>query len=164
MSLTTPAGGAALEVLGQGLSALLYALLFLHLLRAGPARWGSARTARWFMAAVGITALWSAASALDPLSQQALPAYLAAGLDSLRYAAWIGLLWMLMRPAAQGGATDSMMDGLKELLFGRTGPRGGQHDGLVQTMAKSTVRTVGNNLGKEILRGVLGGILGNKKR
>ena len=66
--------------------------------------------------------------------------------------------------AAQGGATDSMMDGIKELLFGRTGPRGGQHDGLVQTMAKSTVRTVGNSLGKEILRGVLGGILGNKKR
>jgi len=66
--------------------------------------------------------------------------------------------------AAPGGATDSMMDGLKELLFGRTGPRGGQHDGLVQTMAKSTVRTVGNSLGKEILRGVLGGILGNKKR
>ena len=57
-----------------------------------------------------------------------------------------------------------MMDGLKELLFGRTGPRGGQHDGLVQTMAKSTMRTMGNNLGKEILRGVLGGILGNKKR
>ncbi len=64
----------------------------------------------------------------------------------------------------QASATDSMMDGLKELLFGRTGPRGGQHDGLVQTMAKSTVRTVGNSLGKEILRGVLGGILGNKKR
>ncbi|WP_294256016.1 helicase HerA-like C-terminal domain-containing protein [uncultured Comamonas sp.] len=75
-------------------------------------------------------------------------------------------------PAAAGaaaapppsGAADAMMDGLKELLFGRTGPRGGQHDGLVQTMAKSTVRTVGNSLGKEILRGVLGGILGNKKR
>ncbi|CAM4090466.1 helicase HerA-like C-terminal domain-containing protein [Comamonas aquatilis] len=64
--------------------------------------------------------------------------------------------------AGSGGS--AMMDGLKELLFGRTGPRGGQHDGLVQTMAKSTVRTVGNNLGKEILRGVLGGILGGKKR
>ncbi|MEG0202335.1 MAG: helicase HerA-like domain-containing protein, partial [Comamonas sp.] len=68
--------------------------------------------------------------------------------------------------AEQGGGSggSAMMDGLKELLFGRTGPRGGQHDGLVQTMAKSTVRTVGNNLGKEILRGVLGGILGGKKR
>ena len=63
-----------------------------------------------------------------------------------------------------GSMTDSVMDGLKEMLFGRTGPRGAQHDGLVQTMAKSTVRTVGNSLGKEILRGVLGGILGGKKR
>ncbi|MBK0113471.1 MULTISPECIES: helicase HerA-like domain-containing protein [Delftia] len=63
--------------------------------------------------------------------------------------------------ASEGGA---MMDGLKDLLFGTTGPRGGKHDGLVQTMAKSTMRTMGNSLGKEILRGVLGGILGNKKR
>ncbi|WP_336693899.1 helicase HerA-like domain-containing protein [Delftia acidovorans] len=63
--------------------------------------------------------------------------------------------------AGEGGA---VMDGLKDLLFGTTGPRGGKHDGLVQTMAKSTMRTMGNSLGKEILRGVLGGILGNKKR
>ncbi|MFD2754070.1 helicase HerA-like domain-containing protein [Comamonas terrae] len=66
--------------------------------------------------------------------------------------------------AAQEAGGSAMMDGLKELLFGRTGPRGGQYDGLVQTMAKSTVRTVGNSIGKEILRGVLGGILGGKKR
>ena len=66
--------------------------------------------------------------------------------------------------AQPGSMTDSVMDGLKEMLFGRTGPRGAQHDGLVQTMAKSTVRTVGNSIGKEILRGVLGGILGGKKR
>ncbi len=63
--------------------------------------------------------------------------------------------------ASEGGA---MMDGHKDLLFGTTGPRGGKHDGLVQTMAKSTMRTMGNSLGKEILRGVLGGILGSKKR
>ena len=65
-------------------------------------------------------------------------------------------------PAAGEGS--AVMDGLKDLLFGTTGPRGGKHDGLVQTMAKSTMRTMGNSLGKEILRGVLGGILGNKKR
>ncbi|WP_027016005.1 helicase HerA-like domain-containing protein [Comamonas composti] len=58
----------------------------------------------------------------------------------------------------------SMVDSFKDLLFGTTGPRGGKHDGLVQTMAKSTMRTVGNSLGREILRGVLGGIMGNKKR
>jgi hypothetical protein len=65
-------------------------------------------------------------------------------------------------PAAGEGS--AVMDGLKDLLFGTTGPRGGKHDGLVQTMARSTMRTMGNSLGKEILRGVLGGILGNKKR
>ena len=32
------------------------------------------------------------------------------------------------------------------------------------TQAKSAVRTVGTNVGKEILRGVLGGIMGSKKR
>jgi len=57
-----------------------------------------------------------------------------------------------------------LMDGLGGLLFGSTGPRGGKHDGLVQTMAKSAVRTMGTNLGREILRGVLGGILGGRKR
>jgi DNA helicase HerA-like ATPase len=66
--------------------------------------------------------------------------------------------------AASTGEGNAMVDGLKDLLFGTTGPRGGKHDGLVQTMAKSTMRTMGNSLGKEILRGVLGGILGNKKR
>ncbi|HRL97915.1 MAG TPA: DUF853 family protein [Acidovorax sp.] len=53
---------------------------------------------------------------------------------------------------------------LNDLLFGTTGPRGGLKDGLVQTMAKSAVRTVGTNVGKEILRGVLGGIFGSKKK
>jgi DNA helicase HerA-like ATPase len=45
-----------------------------------------------------------------------------------------------------------------------TGPRGGKHDGLAQTMAKSAVRTMGTTVGREILRGVLGGIFGSKKR
>jgi DNA helicase HerA-like ATPase len=53
---------------------------------------------------------------------------------------------------------------LNDLLFGSTGPRGGKRDGLVQTMAKSAVRTMGTSVGKEILRGVLGGIFGAKKR
>jgi DNA helicase HerA-like ATPase len=56
------------------------------------------------------------------------------------------------------------MGAAKGVLLGSTGPRGGQRDGLVQTMAKSAVRTVGTSLGREILRGVLGGIFGAKKR
>jgi DNA helicase HerA-like ATPase len=62
---------------------------------------------------------------------------------------------------AAGTGTGGM---LNDLLFGSTGPRGGKRDGLVQTMAKSAVRTMGTSVGKEILRGVLGGIFGAKKR
>ena len=67
------------------------------------------------------------------------------------------------KPAAE--PSGSGMGGmLNDMLFGTTGPRGAKHDGLVQTMAKSAVRTMGTSVGKEILRGVLGGIFGSKKR
>ncbi|MGC4365578.1 helicase HerA-like domain-containing protein [Hydrogenophaga sp. R2] len=59
------------------------------------------------------------------------------------------------------GAEEKSM--LNEVLFGRTGPRGGQYDGLVQTMAKTAARTVASGLGRQILRGVLGGLLGGKR-
>ena len=65
------------------------------------------------------------------------------------------------QPAQQDGG--GLLGGLKNILFGNTGPRGGQHDGLVQTAARSAVRTIGTQVGKEILRGVLGGILGRKR-
>jgi len=66
-------------------------------------------------------------------------------------------------PAGQttGGG---LLGGLNDILFGTTGPRGGKHDGLAQTMAKSAVRTIGTTVGREILRGVLGGIFGGKTR
>ncbi|MEY8877676.1 MAG: helicase HerA-like domain-containing protein [Leptothrix sp. (in: b-proteobacteria)] len=61
---------------------------------------------------------------------------------------------------ATGGLGGALMGGLGSLLFGTTGPRGGRHDGLVQTMARSAVRTVGSSVGREIVRGVLGSLLG----
>lgn len=47
---------------------------------------------------------------------------------------------------------------VKDVLFGT-----GRRQGVVETMAKQTARTVGNQLGQKILRGVLGGIFGGKK-
>ena len=64
---------------------------------------------------------------------------------------------------AQAEGTDWMAMA-RGALFGSTGPRGGQRDGLVQTMARSAVRTVGTSVGREIIRGVLGGIFGAKRR
>ena len=53
---------------------------------------------------------------------------------------------------------------LNDVLFGKTGPRGGkQSQGLIETMAKSAARTVGSQVGREILRGVLGSILGKRR-
>ncbi|MCX7663564.1 MAG: DUF853 domain-containing protein [Tepidimonas fonticaldi] len=51
-----------------------------------------------------------------------------------------------------------------EVLFGRTGPRGGQHDGLVQTVVKTAVREIGANLGRQLVRGLLGGLVGGSTR
>ena len=56
------------------------------------------------------------------------------------------------------------MGGLNDVLFGTTGPRGGKHDGLAQSMAKSAVRTMGSAVGRETIRGVLSSIFGAKKR
>ncbi len=64
--------------------------------------------------------------------------------------------------AAEAGG--GLMGSLSDLLFGTTGPRGGKHEGLVQTAAKSAVRTVGSAVGRQIVRGVLGSLLGGTRR
>jgi uncharacterized protein len=66
-------------------------------------------------------------------------------------------------PAQDSGGA-GMMGGLKDILFGSTGPRGGKRDGLAEMAAKSAVRTVGSAVGREIVRGVLGSLLGGGRR
>ncbi|KQW51952.1 MULTISPECIES: helicase HerA-like domain-containing protein [unclassified Roseateles] len=64
-------------------------------------------------------------------------------------------------PAQDGGG---MLGGLKDVLFGTTGPRGGRHPGLAEKAAQSAVRSIGSAVGREIIRGVLGSILGGGSR
>ena len=64
-------------------------------------------------------------------------------------------------PGQPAPARDS--NPLSDIVFGKTGPRGGQRDGLAQTLAKSVVRTMGSAVGREIVRGVLGSILGKRR-
>ena len=67
--------------------------------------------------------------------------------------------------ATEGADNDGgVMGGLSSLIFGSTGPRGGQRDGVAQMVVKSAVRTVGSAIGREIVRGVLGGLLGSSRR
>lgn len=66
-------------------------------------------------------------------------------------------------PEAKGNAVavdDGILGGLKEILFGSTGPRGGKRDGVVQTMAKSA----GRQITHQIIRGVLGSLFGGRRR
>lgn len=55
---------------------------------------------------------------------------------------------------------DGILGGLKDILFGSTGPRGGKRDGVVQSVTKSAARQITN----QIIRGVLGSIMGGRKR
>ncbi|MBJ5871575.1 DUF853 family protein, partial [Salmonella enterica subsp. enterica serovar Derby] len=66
-------------------------------------------------------------------------------------------------PPANGKAVEvdgGILGGLKDILFGSTGPRGGKRDGVVQSVAKSAARQVTN----QIIRGMLGSLMGGRKR
>src|SRR5437762_530909 len=54
---------------------------------------------------------------------------------------------------------------VSDILFGKTGPRGGrQSQGMVEALAKSAARSIGSELGRQVLRGILGSVLGGSKR
>jgi DNA helicase HerA-like ATPase len=61
---------------------------------------------------------------------------------------------------APADADGGMMGGLKDVLFGSTGPRGGRREGLAESAARSAMRSIGSSVGREIIRGVLGSIMG----
>jgi DNA helicase HerA-like ATPase len=65
------------------------------------------------------------------------------------------------KPAEEARSSNPVSD----ILFGRTGPRGGrQSQGIVEALTKSAARSIGSELGRQVLRGVLGSILGGKRR
>jgi hypothetical protein len=67
-------------------------------------------------------------------------------------------------PASAPSGGSAITDALSAILMGTTGPRGGHHDGLVQSAAKSFSRSVGSGIGRAILRGALGSILGGSTK
>ncbi|MFT4196507.1 MAG: DUF853 family protein [Pseudoxanthomonas sp.] len=60
---------------------------------------------------------------------------------------------------APGDADSGLGQAVKDLMLGT-----GRRQGLLETMAKQTTRTVSSQLGRQIVRGVLGGIFGGKSR
>ncbi|MBK1687850.1 helicase HerA-like domain-containing protein [Rubrivivax gelatinosus] len=76
-------------------------------------------------------------------------------------AATAGLPPGAQAPAGEGGG---LLDGLKDTLFGSTGPRGGRREGLAEAAARSAMRSIGSAVGRELIRGVLGSLIGGSRR
>lgn len=65
----------------------------------------------------------------------------------------------------QASAPASTSNPISDVLFGKTGPRGGrQSQGILEAAVKSAARSIGSELGRQVLRGVLGSILGSGRR
>jgi hypothetical protein len=63
-------------------------------------------------------------------------------------------------PVSNTPAGGGMPGSLSQILFGSTGPRGGHHEGMLESVAKSAARSMGSGL----VRGMLGSIFGARKR
>jgi uncharacterized protein len=67
-------------------------------------------------------------------------------------------------PPATGSPQGATGGGaLADLLFGKTGPRGGKHEGILESAARSAARSVGSSVARSIMRGMLGSILGGRR-
>ena len=62
------------------------------------------------------------------------------------------------KEAAQAPQGSAWGGAMHDAIFGTK-----RRQGMIETMAKQTVRTMGSQLGRQILRGVLGGIFGGKR-
>jgi hypothetical protein len=68
------------------------------------------------------------------------------------------------QPKSNSTATPSPMSGvlsgLENMVLGSVGPRGGRHEGILESMLRSGARSIGSQVGGQIVRGVLGSLLG----
>jgi len=68
------------------------------------------------------------------------------------------------RAGESAGGAKPALSALQDLLFGRTGPRGGrQSKGMLESAVQSAARAIGSELGRQVLRGVLGSLLGRRR-
>ncbi|MCK9508995.1 MAG: DUF853 domain-containing protein [Pigmentiphaga sp.] len=61
--------------------------------------------------------------------------------------------------SGDGTSGNALIDGLKTVLFGSTGPRGGRKPGMIEQVAKS----VSNQVARDLARGILGSLMGKRK-
>ena len=62
------------------------------------------------------------------------------------------------KPIVEEGDDSGFAQSVKDAVFGTK-----RRQGMIETMAKQTARTMGNQVGRQILRGVLGGLFGSRR-
>lgn len=91
--------GVGLAFVGFSIASAGYAALAGHLLRHGYASRRVERLQAVVLAAIVASLAWSLAGAFDQTSSYAASSYVAASLDLARYALWLTVLVMMLRPA-----------------------------------------------------------------
>ena len=72
---------------------------------------------------------------------------------------------LTQRTQAKPAEPQQSSNPVSDILFGKVGPRGGrQSQGILEAMSKSAARSIGSELGRQVLRGLLGSVLGGGKR
>ena len=72
---------------------------------------------------------------------------------------------LTQRTVAKPAEPEHSTNPVSDILFGKTGPRGGrQSQGVLEALTKSAARSIGSELGRQVLRGILGSVLGGTKR
>jgi DNA helicase HerA-like ATPase len=72
---------------------------------------------------------------------------------------------LTQRTEAKPAEPEHSSNPVSDILFGKTGPPGGrQAQGVLEALTKSAARSIGSELGRQVLRGILGSVLGGKRR
>ena len=81
-------------------------------------------------------------------------------------AAWVGSVEIRPTSGTETGFLESIFSGTVAPPYPAlpAGRGGRQPESLMTTMAKSTVRTIGSSVGREIVRGLMGSIFGGGGR
>ena len=88
----------SLTLVGHALAAVVYAAFGFYLVRHGYAARRSESQQLAVLAAIVLSLAWAATAAVDQASTFTWPGYLAVALDITRYAAWLAVLLMMLRP------------------------------------------------------------------
>src|SRR3954471_20885600 len=72
---------------------------------------------------------------------------------------------LTQRTQAKPAEPEHSSNPVSDILFGKTGPRGGrQSQGVLEALTKSAARSIGSELGRQVLRGILGSVLGGTRK